>query len=454
MFQFKSILSRIILLHVVAIAATAILMPLVLLWFLNSEVENLQHQTLKEQVDALSRGLISHEDGTWSLELSKGIQDQYSNAYGRYRYAILSDDGNVLFSSDGSAAVFPADNRSSKLEYLETQNDKSVISGVSTEKQLGDRTFWIQVGEDLAHRDVIVDDIVARFFSNVGWITMPILLLLLAIDILIFRRAVRPLLVASERAQDISPTRIDIRLPTDAIPQEIVPLVIAVNQALDRLECGFRRQREFAADVAHELRTPLAILRTRIETSPERERLHALHQDIERMTRVVTQLLEEAELETVIVDSNETADLREVCAEVVEFVTPLALKEDKAVALLGVEHPVWIKSRADILGRAIRNLVENALNHTPRGTEVEVVVQSEGVVSVSDRGEGIRDDERDLIFKRFWRRNRQHAGSAGLGLSIVKNIVSMYNGTIEASNNSDGGARFIVRFKLAVSPTQ
>src|SRR5207237_5715744 len=141
------------------------------------------------------------------------------------------------------------------------------------------------------------------------------LLFLLAIDIVIFRRALRPLLKASEMAKKINPTRTDIRLPPEEIPKEILPLVEAVNQALDRLEQGFRVQREFTADAAHELRTPLAILRTRIDTLADQKVSKVLREDIEGMSRIVSQLLDIAELDTLVVDPLEQADLHAVCAE-------------------------------------------------------------------------------------------------------------------------------------------
>ena len=97
----------------------------------------------------------------------------------------------------------------------------------------------------------------------------------------------------------------------------------AVNQALDRLEAGFRVQREFTADAAHELRTPLTILRSRIDTLADRGISKALHQDIEGMARIVSQLLDIAELETFSIDPLEKADLRAICAEVAEFAAPL-----------------------------------------------------------------------------------------------------------------------------------
>ena len=135
-------------------------------------------------------------------------------------------------------------------------------------KTVGGKTVWIQAGEDLANRDVLIDDIVADFYRNVGWITLPILLVLLITDIAIFRRALRPLRQASEIAERYRPGA----APTSGcrpakFRARCVPLVSAVNQALDRLEEGFRVQRDFTADAAHELRTPLSVLRTRIDTS-------------------------------------------------------------------------------------------------------------------------------------------------------------------------------------------
>ncbi len=379
MFRSGSILSRIILLHVVAILITAVCIPIVLYWFLNSDVENLQRHALKSHAVALARHLAPRSDGGWSLDLPPSLRDQYSAAYGRYAYAVLDEGGHVLFSSrkDG-ARIFPVDEGSPELKFLEIRRGEGVISGASLRKRLAGREVSIQVAEDLAHRDVLVDDIVGNFFQQVGWITVPILLLLLATDVAIFRRAVRPLLRASDQAAHISPTRIDVRLPVEGIPKEIQPLVTAVNQALDRLEHGFRRQHEFTADAAHELRTPLAILRTRIDTLPDRTAAETLYRDVEGMSRVVAQLLDAAELETLVLDPDERADLRAVSAEVAEFVAPLALAQHKAIALGGTEHAVWIKGNAEILRRAIRNLVENALHHTPKGTDIEIAVEELG----------------------------------------------------------------------------
>jgi signal transduction histidine kinase len=450
MISFRSIFSRIIFLHVIALVITAIFMPLVLYYFFKWAANDLHDQAMREQAELVAHYLVLRPDGSWTLDLPPALHDVYSQAVGRYAYAVLDGSGRVLFSSlKDRSPIFSADPRSSDVSYLETRRGNAAVSGVSLVKEMDGRSVWVQVGEDLAHRDVITDDIVADFFKRVGWITLPMLLFLLAIDIVIFRRALRPLLNASEMAKKINPNRTDVRLPPEEIPKEILPLVQAVNQALDRLEAGFRMQREFTADAAHELRTPLAILRSRVDTLADRGVSKALHQDIEGMARIISQLLDIAELESFSIDPHEKADLRTICAEVAEFAAPLALAKGKNIALSGSDAPVWVNGNPEMLSRAIRNLVENAINYAPPGTTVEIVVESRGMVRVLDEGPGIKEEERALIFQRFWRRDRRRTGNAGLGLSIVQRIADTHAATVSVENRPTGGANFSLSFARA-----
>jgi signal transduction histidine kinase len=450
MISFRSIFSRIIFLHVIALVITAIFMPLVLYYFFKWAANDLHDQAMREQAELVAHYLALRPDGSWTLDLPPALHDVYSQAVGRYAYAVLDDSGRVLFSSlKDRSPIFSADPRSSDVAYLETRRGNAAVSGVSLVKEMDGRSVWVQVGEDLAHRDVIIDDIVADFFKRVAWITLPMLLFLLAIDIVIFRRALRPLLNASEMAKKINPNRTDVRLPPEEIPKEILPLVQAVNQALDRLEAGFRMQREFTADAAHELRTPLTILRSRVDTLADRGVSKALHQDIEGMARIISQLLDIAELESFSIDPHEKADLRTICAEVAEFAAPLALAKGKNIALSGSDASVWVNGNPEMLSRAIRNLVENAINYAPPATTVEIVVEGSGMVRVLDEGPGIKEEERALIFQRFWRRDRRRTGNAGLGLSIVQRIADTHAATISVENRPTGGANFSLSFARA-----
>jgi len=448
--RFKSIISRIVILHVIAVAITSILMSLALSWLLNIATNNIHNDAMEEQAASLAHHLVPKADGSLSLELPPSLQGLYSQPYGRYSYAVVDDQGKTLFSSlEDRAPVFLADPRSATVQFLETRKGGAEISGASIRRTVGNRTVWVQAAEDMANRDVLIDDIVEDFFKHVGWITLPILLVLLVTDIAIFRRALLPLRQASEIAQQIGPARTDIRLPLNEIPSEVRPLVSAINKALDRLDQGFRVQREFTADAAHELRTPLSILRTRVETLDDPRVAKALNQDIEAMSRVVGQLLDIAELEAFTIDPLEVADLQGACAEVAEFIAPLALEQGREIALIGSTSPVWIKGNAEMVKRAIRNLAENAIRHTPKETVVEFVVEENGTVTVLDRGPGISDVERELIFRRFWRRDRNQQGSTGLGLSIVQRIAELHGAVIEVQNRVLGGAQFSLHFVAA-----
>jgi signal transduction histidine kinase len=446
--RFRSIISRVVALHVVAIGITSILMPLALYWLLNQAANSLHRDALRGQAATIAGFLRPQPDGDVVLDIPSDIQPLYSGGYGLYAYAVLDASGRVLFSSrsDGAALFTPKEANGGDW-VIHQRSTGSVLFGVSVPRLVGQRLYWIQVGQDLSHRDVIIDDIVTSFFPRVAWITFPILLLLLLIDILIFRRALEPVREASTTAAAIGPARTDVRLPEQVMPTEIVPLVHAVNQAFDRLEAGFRAQRDFTADMAHELRTPLAIMRARIDALEPGPMRDALRADLVNMTRTLNQVLDIAELESFVMGGDARADLHAVCAEAVAFMAPLAVDSAKTIALTGAEGPVWVHGHAEALFRAVRNLIENALKHTPPGGSVEVDLSAGGVVQVIDDGPGVPEAERESIFRRFWRRDRTQAESRGLGLAIVARVAETHNGAVTVANRPEGGAVFTLSLR-------
>jgi signal transduction histidine kinase len=448
--HFRSIISRVVALHVVAIGVTSILMPLALYWLLNEAANSLHRDALRAQAYTIASFLRPMANGDVTLDIPPEAEPIYSGGYGLYAYAILDSKGKVLFSSRRDDLPLSAVGEPlAKDSFSRRRRNGTVLIGVNVPRAIDDRLYWIQVGQDLAHRDVIIDDIVASFFPRVAWITFPILLLLLLIDILIFRRALDPVRQASDTAASIGPTSTDVRLSEQSMPAEIVPLVHAVNEALDRLEAGYRAQREFTADMAHELRTPLAIMRARVDTMEDAPLRGSLRTDIVNMTRTVNQVLDIAELETFVVDGDSTADLQAVCADAVAFMAPLAVNSGKTIALTGMETPVWVRGHAEALFRAVRNLIENAIRHTPPGGSVDVDVDAEGVVRVLDEGPGVPLAERETIFKRFWRRDRSRPESRGLGLAIVTRVAAAHDGTITVDDRPQGGSVFTLRLRLA-----
>jgi signal transduction histidine kinase len=449
LFRFRSVVARAIALHLMAIAATSILMPLALYLMLKHAADDLHEHALHEQADELVNLIDRGPDGTLRAHLPPRLVDLYSPDYARYSYAVGDGGGHVLLSSfaDGRSITGTTPPMDQAVTFS-GRYDGIEIFGISMPVEIAGQKLWVEVSQDLAHRDVLIDDIVADFFTRVGWITAPILFLLLIIDVAIIRRAVRPVIAASTMAERIGPLRTDLRLPESGMPREVQPLVHAVNQALDRLEEGFRGQREFTADAAHELRTPLAILRTQIDMIADHKLAQSLRNDVENMSRLVNQLLEMAELESFVIGQDETADLVTVSTGVAAFLAPLALTNDKRVAVTEARDPVLVHGNPEMLARAVRNLVENALVHTPRGTTVEIQIDPRGAISVCDRGPGVPLAEREQIFRRFWRRDRRRQGSAGLGLSIVARIAEQHGAQVSVSDRAGGGAAFTLSFPV------
>jgi signal transduction histidine kinase len=450
MLRSQSILHRIVFLHILVIGAACVAMPVAAYMVLRSTAAALQNEILREHADTIARHIEAAPNGDWKLSLPPKLSALYERGYNGFVYTVVDEGGRTVFSSlPDHAPVYAEDARSDAPVSFESGHKNTTYAGASVPEQIGARTVWIQVAQDLQHPDVIVDNIVGVFLYRVAWITAALLLVLLAVDIFIVRDALRPLREASRNARAIEPARLDLRLTQRNMPRDVLPLVRAVNQALDRLEAGFRMQREFAADAAHELRTPLTVLRARVDLLTDDAVRSQLQADIERMSRVVGQIIEIAELESYLPDPAEVADLQAVAAEVVGFLAPLSLSQGKSVALMGETGPVTVKGVHETVFQAIRNLVENAIRHTAPGTSVEVDVGRDGSVRVLDQGPGVAKADRDLIFRRFWRRDRSRAGSAGLGLSIVARIMEAHDGVIEVGDRPDGGAMFTLKFRLA-----
>ena len=275
-------------------------------------------------------------------------------------------------------------------------------------------------------------------------VLLPFVVATLAIGILTIRHGLAPLTEVARQVARIDPRSTELRLGGENLPRELLPMVTAINATLDRLDQGFRMQREFTADAAHELRTPLAVLAAHLDSLDDKKVAAALGEDVERMGRLVGQLLSVAQLEALDVAADETADLHAIAVDVAGSLAPFALRRSRAVAVTGTAGQALVRGNAEALRQAVRNLVENALQHTPPGTTVEVAVTDEPALQVIDHGPGVPAADRERLFQRFWRGRRTGDG-AGLGLAIVARIVAAHGGSLAVDDAPGGGGRFTIR---------
>jgi signal transduction histidine kinase len=239
----------------------------------------------------------------------------------------------------------------------------------------------------------------------------------------------RPLRRLSHLAAEIGPSTIHARLPVASAPREVAPLVEAFNAMLDRLETGWRAQRNFSANAAHELRTPLAILRTQVESLLEADERRAASEEFERLGRLIAQLLALAEAEGGALGQMSHFDLVALSRDVAGDMASFVLSSGRTLGFDSALESFMIEGQADLAETALRNLLENAIRHTPLGVEILVTINTEGLVCVSDDGPGVPAEVEARLFERFSRGDPQGSG-AGLGLSIVRQIMERHGGTV------------------------
>ena len=291
------------------------------------------------------------------------------------------------------------------------------------------------------------------------WLTVPLALALcVAGGYLLAGRALAPIAALGNSLSAIQPNDLHRRLEATPVRDEIGRLVEVINALLDRLERASATERRFASDAAHELRTPLAVLRSGLEVALTRDRtpqenrvaLENAHSEVVALCKISEELLMLARLNGEVAIDRKPVDVVALVTEVASAVEPLAASKQIELHATAPEQ-MTIDGSTTHLRRLVINLVDNALKFTPPGGKITVNLaqeQNRAVLRVSDTGPGIEESELPLIFERFFRGAHANGEGSGLGLSLCREIARLHGGQITASNLPKGGSEFVVTLPL------
>jgi len=438
----RSLIARILILELGAIAVAALLLPVIMVALLHSEVDRYQRRTLTGQAQAIARS-VAHATPKTGVKLDPGLANTYATPYDGRAY-VISDRSRRILAGSAYSELVPW--RSAPLGQTMQAFRTGDFNGISLPARFGTNPAWIIVTQNEGGPGAILDDVVRSFVARFDPVLVLILLLLPLINSVLIGRVVLAVRAASRRAEAIGPRTLDVRLEEAGLPREVAPLAHATNQLLMRLQTSFRQQSEFVANVAHELRTPLAIHRVELEAVDDAALRARLSASADRLTHVITQLQDLAALETIADTPFERFDASEMARETAQQLAPQILAAGDTIALEVPDEAVMLAANRTLVALALTNLVSNATRHTPTGTSIAISVFASGSIEVRDDGPGIAASTPELSLQRYWRADHQRSDTAGLGLSIVSRIMEVHGGRLEVLSQSGVGTRCILHF--------
>jgi two-component system OmpR family sensor kinase len=406
-----------------------------------------------------------------------------------YRQALAEANELFDYQLEQIAAALPSEPFSSVLQSRSDSDDGVVIQiwnrngalmyfshprvPLAPHAELGFSTEMTARGEWRVYSAIVGDNVVQlaqplsirnRLAAGVAWRTLwPLVLLLPLLGVavwVIVGRGLAPLQRVTRALDTRHPEALD-PLPDNRLPQEVRPVVQALNALLERLATALDTQRAFVADAAHELRTPLAAVQIQAQLvgrakddASRKEALNDLQAGITRATRLAEQMLALARSEPDGKIEKAPVDLHALLDDCVGAYVLLA--QQRGVDL-GIEasEAATISGDVNALRVMFSNLIDNATKYTPRGGRVDVSLrldQGHPLLQIADSGEGIPASERERVFDRFYRvgigasRARTDVAGSGLGLAIVRRIASQHGAAVSLAESNEGGLLVSVRF--------
>ena len=319
---------------------------------------------------------------------------------------------------------------------------------------VGDHVYWVQA--------VMVDD-PARLWVGVilneilDHVVLPVLFIVPALTLAAYltaRRALRPLTVVARQAAELGSAVMSGRafapLPSERLPLEFHSVVAAINATLGKLDRSLTMQKQFTSDAAHELRTPLAVLLLELSRLPPGPEVERLKREVTDLGDLVNQLLRFAQAEDAMARERRPVDVAGAARKVCEDLAEVAFERQKTIEFDAPEGDVLVSGHPALIDAAIRNIVDNAVKHAPPRSTISVRVDNDRNVIVDDLGSGVPEEQKTLIFERFWRGDRRREGM-GIGLALVRRVALLHGGDVHVEDRPGGGARFVLALGSAAA---
>jgi two-component system sensor histidine kinase QseC len=415
-------------------------------WMVQHDV--LADLELRERVGTLTNKIKFDANGK-PVELGASEADLdwlYDSLPHETAYRVLDAAGNVALVSKAGEEFWPPVGSGPRLErngFVFERNGMTLYGATEPFEHQG-RQWYLQFATSERLMKLIQHKFALPYMGTGIGIFSAVLIVAFGLCAYItLRYALKPLRDISEAAAAISPRSLHARLQTEAMPAEISPLVDSFNRVLERLERGYRLQQEFLANAAHELKTPLALIRAQIELPVDDATTRdSLLSDVDYMTRQVQQLLLLAEASDASNYSFGPVTVHEVVQEVVTFLQRMANAAGVHVTASEATGGVQWKADRGALFTLLKNLLENAIQHAPGKTEVSVETSGDEV-TVRDLGPGVDHEHLAQLFGRFWRGAHRRDHGAGLGLAICQEI-ALAHGWLLTAERAEPGLRFRV----------
>jgi signal transduction histidine kinase len=411
-------------------------------------LKELRKRTLQGQARELLAGLQFRGDGGVEIALPLEWENAYRRPDRSFAYSIYDATRRVVTLSPNLDTPLPlvgaADSDPVKILGPER------LAVLALAAPAG---HTVVVARGHPDQEALAESLIEENFEHL-FIVVPFILISLPLLWQISRWSLRPLARASREAQAIGPTDLSARLSVEGLPDEVRPLVDAVNGALDRLAHAYEAERRLTADAAHQLRTPITVLDLRLQRARLGGRIDwpTIEREMAQLRHLIDRLMDLARRDNAAQAAEapagpQTVNLARIVREAAATVLPIAEKEGRSVI---VEAPDLIpfRGRADDLRDMVGNLLDNALVHgcgtvriaarherSDRGQEV--------VVEITDEGTGVPDALKEAMFERF-RKVKQTTAGAGLGLAIVRQVARAHGGDASFLPEPERGVKVVL----------